>query len=291
MGCWNGTCGISGLSISYGTPTYVLPVTGQIDTASMTVEPSYIPFGFLIEGTYDDYGTIENIREDWKTDYLKESIQNIGTFAEDCTDPLDKFVLNALATKSIFSKLRPEVRDILQVLERGIARDRVHRIPIGFWMARKDVADFLISQPIYHYITGNEIDSQQEITQLYDLYSNIYLDQNIETENTENQNEDFKKNQFWKDMSFEVETNELFGSKFFFGNMGGFAHKRILRDFLDSTYNETTREKIVSSSNQLLRLVCNMRTLRKDFSPSPGAGSQEENHELYKKLYGYLSNI
>lgn len=60
MGCWNKTCGLSGLHILAGTPVYVfileqVPVYEQTYTTGMFT-PLLLPF----EAEYNDYGGIEN---------------------------------------------------------------------------------------------------------------------------------------------------------------------------------------------------------------------------------------
>lgn len=64
MGCWNATCNISNLPISYKDKVVMIPL---IKIREKTVfnccnpEDNFVPMGFPIRGTYDEYGAIENI--------------------------------------------------------------------------------------------------------------------------------------------------------------------------------------------------------------------------------------
>ena len=63
MGCWNETCNLSHLPIMCGERVRVLLIVGQNN-------PLFYPF----EGTYNDYGTVENIAEDVNTEHIFETI-------------------------------------------------------------------------------------------------------------------------------------------------------------------------------------------------------------------------
>lgn len=60
MGCWNGTCGLSGLPIIHGTEMYVFPIVESYRDSfcysSALYRPSLIPF----RAEYNDYGAGEN---------------------------------------------------------------------------------------------------------------------------------------------------------------------------------------------------------------------------------------
>jgi hypothetical protein len=60
MGCWNGTCGLSGLPITVGEEIYIFPIVENNNRsfcyASALYRPSVLPF----RAQYDDYGAGEN---------------------------------------------------------------------------------------------------------------------------------------------------------------------------------------------------------------------------------------
>ena len=62
MGCWNGTCGLTGLPIFYDDPVIAMLI--QREHAKMTPTPCYpwtlwSPATLLVRSTYNDYGGIE----------------------------------------------------------------------------------------------------------------------------------------------------------------------------------------------------------------------------------------
>jgi hypothetical protein len=74
MGCWNKTCGFSGLSIMVGDPVYVfvLKKSDYYDPCSSTSE--YTPFLAPFESFYNDYGSGENSRGVWLP-YIMEALK------------------------------------------------------------------------------------------------------------------------------------------------------------------------------------------------------------------------
>jgi hypothetical protein len=60
MGCWNGTCGLSGLPITHGTEMYVFPIVESYRDSfcysTALYRPSVLPF----RAEYNDYGAGEN---------------------------------------------------------------------------------------------------------------------------------------------------------------------------------------------------------------------------------------
>ena len=96
MGCFNVACGVSRLSINYGDKCVLIPLTvsyknkyNQIPLSPSIIgyDEMFVPFCFPIKGTYDDYGSIENIEKDENTkaieDYFGFSIED---FVELVTD-------------------------------------------------------------------------------------------------------------------------------------------------------------------------------------------------------------
>ena len=92
MGCWNGTCFLSNMSIMHGDPirlqlilsSNIGKVNDHFDPDEFTeetdpreinglcyVNDNYSPWGFAISGNYNDYGSIENIKDDASSRTLK----------------------------------------------------------------------------------------------------------------------------------------------------------------------------------------------------------------------------
>lgn len=90
MGCWNGTCVLSGLAIRPSEEAVAVPVIQR---------GAYGEFGtlFPIFGAYDDYGGIEDIKEDISTNLLLDTVnKKLGMTAPErkpaLTEEEDKLV-------------------------------------------------------------------------------------------------------------------------------------------------------------------------------------------------------
>ncbi len=68
MGCWNATCGLTGLPIREGDPVIALFIQdeafGRIEGSRRELTPSYVfqsftPASFIVRGEYDDYGSVD----------------------------------------------------------------------------------------------------------------------------------------------------------------------------------------------------------------------------------------
>jgi hypothetical protein len=77
MGCFNGLCAISRVPIKYGDEVYLIPLeyaTGDMQYTcygTAFYRPTWLP----IRGTYDDYGRIENIHNDFAARMLLSKLR------------------------------------------------------------------------------------------------------------------------------------------------------------------------------------------------------------------------
>ena len=65
MGCWNGSCFFSGLAINWEDPVVAFPMTSDMKSSIL----------FPVHGTYNDYGSIENVHENELTRRVLDIIQ------------------------------------------------------------------------------------------------------------------------------------------------------------------------------------------------------------------------
>jgi hypothetical protein len=75
MGCWNGTCAVTNLPIWAGDPIRLILTLQQSDKqgdgAGFCYSDDYwAPVALPVKGTYNDYGGIEDIKEDWNTQII-----------------------------------------------------------------------------------------------------------------------------------------------------------------------------------------------------------------------------
>ena len=110
MGCWNETCFVSHLPIHYTDKTvlFILTPTMDVNKEGPTCyhDDKYAPLYFPLEGEYDDYGGIQNIKEaayhegficKMKKYFTKEDDE----FIPYTWESLDKFI-GAIKSRNLF---------------------------------------------------------------------------------------------------------------------------------------------------------------------------------------------
>lgn len=103
MGSFNVSCGVSRISIGAGTPMVLIPLISAGKWADkmegafvVTGGPTRIniPFTLPIFGEYNDYGTLENIKEDCNTKAIEKYFGcSIGDFVDKICRPFDDITL------------------------------------------------------------------------------------------------------------------------------------------------------------------------------------------------------
>lgn len=136
MGCWNATCMISNLPILSGEEVKLIILHNPYNKKNLLAKSSGYcniydllkPAFFSIDGEYDEYGTIENIKEDFNFlsifNYLKNVYPSI--FIEE---------YNKVEEKKDWT-----MDDLISGIERGHLKD----INYSFVLIRKDIWDFII---------------------------------------------------------------------------------------------------------------------------------------------------
>lgn len=143
MGCFNVSCLISKLTIQIGDSCYLLPLIrnpinrrgrtiGVDSPCSMYLYPTdiYTPLCFPIKGTYDDYGSIENIEKNKNTEALEKYFGiPIETIVEVLTDNRGREPLDIYDSFSSYCKLFFEYPEVLK--EYGIS-NKDFLLKLGF---------------------------------------------------------------------------------------------------------------------------------------------------------------
>jgi len=117
---WNGTCGISQLPITSGTRVKTILMLQSefakgIGGAGTCYCSAYFrPWFFAVTAEYNDYGSIENIQEDWNTKYMLETFQKWLAEGEVKILDNDECEINSPNIKT-FKKLD----DVFDCVERG----------------------------------------------------------------------------------------------------------------------------------------------------------------------------
>lgn len=141
MGCWNGSCALSGLPIFHGEQTYVYllvhPLKEEVD-GHCNPTTYFYPLVYHFEGEYNDYGGIENetgLLIDILVDEVKQLLVELDTGENQYRDiavKRDGFNLEKL--------LEADHEGRLFVDANFIGKSSVHHITI-----RKDVLDHLFN--------------------------------------------------------------------------------------------------------------------------------------------------
>lgn len=103
MGCWNGSCQASGLSIRHGQRIVVIPLIRQ--------DREWKACWYPIRGEYNDYGSIENVDENFITDHITKQ------FLEEINKENGKISLGRRFDER-FDKKPTDIEDIVDILER-----------------------------------------------------------------------------------------------------------------------------------------------------------------------------
>lgn len=94
MGCWNGTCGLTGLSIDPGAPVRLYVLRGGWPVAPggyCYPTDGWVPVGPAVSGCYDDYGGIEDFHDTWWSEAMLAHLnpQIVGNDKDEVSPPLD----------------------------------------------------------------------------------------------------------------------------------------------------------------------------------------------------------
>ena len=108
MGCWNETCGLTQLSITEGTPVkYFILVAQEIKDPQATCYSTdwFSPITLPLTGNYNDYGSIEDIKEDLSFD-LNRAILDCNSLPLDAIESGDlKPYSHVMVIESIYNEM------------------------------------------------------------------------------------------------------------------------------------------------------------------------------------------
>ena len=271
MGCWNETCFISHLPIRYGDSvmafltaiggwelhrkegerkahgrdraSYVYPTDGE--------EPITLP----IRATYNDYGSIEGWDKNDVAVRMAESLFNRS---------LDDILTSVMDHMSKDYGLH-------------ISKRNVGKYPVGFLMARENVAEKLIAKYRPQYDEWNKKYRESKINLYEQFYSEERLEKLIEKSKSGTLTEAEKATLESKELIRSMVKVSMFGSPRDELKFSGVIFREELHKAWKKT-PESKREKLIKDFHELddkLKILSSaMHTLRRSWSPSSGTGSQ-----------------
>jgi hypothetical protein len=215
--------------------------------------PSFYP----INGEYNDYGTIENIRKDWSNDFL------------------DEFLKKNYPKISVEGKIvEVNVDNFIRGIERGSLilyrkDDVVVDDPYSFVMIRKDIWDGIVETQMYKKIYWN--DRRVSISDEYRIDAITYLERNVE-----------------KVLNVPKELDDLgIMLKYSLGDMfySYETHLNVKCGYPTFLFhNILTNENLKRDYIELIIIQNFLDSTRKGWMIQPGKGAQNSDVELYLEL-------
>lgn len=273
MGCYNGTCGISNLPIHAGNPIYLLLMISNGDWTQSIAGQAYYPddlykpIGFPIEGEYDDYGGIENVKQNQLNEhFFRDQFKyfrrnNDGEYEPYCWESFELF-LSDLTEDDLFV----EVMDWdFSNASRDVAPVKVPKMAIiSYMMVHKSLYDRLIES------VGNRIpyDKTEPVATLYKKQVEKQL-QKYEREN------ELAKLCGYENVLFTFTTtySSLFDKSY---------------DYFADVYIQTKDEAILNSLRDFILWKFAMSYMRKGYHCYTGLGSQCSDYELHKIVAEFI---
>ncbi len=306
MGCWNGTCFLSNLSIRAGDRIklqLLMSTSGEqssdyinLDEYEQGHDPrdingltypcdNYFPFAPIITGEYNDYGSIENVKTDgnlsFLQNYVNELVKNKKIVSLQSVEKwLNRNRESKNPKKGLDATIPVKVDDIdefIDMVERGSILVKGNRswMRLRFVMMHEDIyLDAIKSMSKWKDWQGkNIVNSQKEKQkQIINFYINGVMPPS-------------------EDKEFNVTTEDVGGSailrilarEILWGDFrysdNRLMYKSYLIDFCESTKDADVIADAVSKAFDSLNMNNYLLALRKPWALTGGAGSQDDNEK------------
>lgn len=175
MGCWNGTCGISNLPITAGDKVkFVFLIhNGYPGTSIGSNSPighSYAtdiwkPISLPFAGRYNDYGSVESIKEDFSTDFFLGKVNELYQKGE-LTIESDKYTKAPATIESL--------EEFCRCVERGRVSVPNTYQPDETYPARRQIGLVMVHERIWDAMLSTE--NLQSYLHDYDQYTEAALE-------------------------------------------------------------------------------------------------------------------
>ena len=271
MGCWNGTCMVSNLPIISGDKIKLIILSGYPNQKLSGAGYVYItgktePYCLPISGRYNDYGMIEDCVEDFNYQLIEKYFQELYS------DGLPKDGAEILKSHSRTKPNKiPTLKDILLLIERDYeikVKNFGMDVNLSYVMIREDVWNVLVNQVggINNLIWGDD----GKYVKVRDYYENSYT----------------------KFISHEKILNkpifDFFGLRLF----EKLKIVNIYGSFINDNINDDIKlDELRSLFVEFMIVHLALCELRKGWIIQPGAGSQNGDFGIYKKVYKELVKI
>ena len=278
MGCWNGSCMISGLSINVFDRVVAIPM--------ILSDGKWLPVSLPFRGKYNDYGSLEDIDENihtkdffnWFVKNAKKSLNYEDMWKTSCSDkpvelsPGSSIWLKHQYKYSVDDDNKPieNIEEVLSILEReGCRNDVCHLHHVEY----SPFSICLVLEDVYNYVV--------ETTELSDWVLKEYNELN-----------DFLDKFTQPDYKIDEKTNftEIFKAS------DNLSHLCSGERYYNLTYN--INDLITDTKKEYLKIIVDhlkfrlgADQLRKPYSLPASAGSQDQNYDAIVNLNNFVNGL
>lgn len=315
MGCWNGTCGISQLSITAGKKVKAVVIVNDFslpEASGFCYNSDYAsPYSFVFEGDYNDYGSVENIKDTKSTRLFKEF------FAEGLKNNSIEVKPDSYYDKEMFGDEEKNYSELsFENIVKIMERDRVS-VKIKNYVTNEDVwtnmGIFMVHNDVYESVRDSLFNSTYYDTK--DIKEDIIAqDCLFAVEDMFEKNEEHTEDELlelFKNEQDKEEKNRLMKmivNLNSFGDNGWDMRIRKSSDYsnqvrilkggegsdstafnsyhrmLTNNYNPSEKQEIIDMLSEMIILINIMVSLRKPWASQPGKGSQSFDQTAYLGL-------
>lgn len=278
MGCWNGSCMISGLSITPFDRVVAIPM--------VLCHGKWKPVSLPFRGTYNDYGSLKDIDENVHTkNFFKWFVKNAKkstNYDEMWESDNRRKIVEQSPGSSIWLKHQykysvdndkepiKNIEDVLDILEREGCRNDVCSLhfvdysPFSICLVLEEVYDYVVSTT---ELSDWVLESYNELNEFLDKFTN-------------------------PDYKLDAETNftEIFKAS------DNLSHLCSGEGYYSITYN--INDLIQDTSKEYLKIIVDhfkfrvgADYLRKAYSLPASAGSQQENYDAILNLNNFVNGL
>lgn len=284
MGCWNGSCNLTNVSISHndevvGIIVKLNMVSGNACYINTHSAPEYLP----VVGKYNDYGAMEDIKKDFNTKFICKEINTLLK-NENIEKRFDDYYYKGEDL---------DIEGVITLVERGLHLDG---IDYGLSMVIKDVYDEMtdvMNEDMLEYIslkigTNSPRAIMTSISELSKEYGYDSLDPGVfadmEGEDLIRRNEYVARmkeimDSVGDDSNDEVARKNQIG--WVIDRSGSFTNGM-------ENYTRFLNDSLTKDDRDLVGRFCSYAFLlsktRKTWCNTSGMGSQDDNHETISKL-------
>lgn len=320
MGCWNGTCGVTQLSLPHGERIAYFLIANVNDHEGNDqgfcyVDDIWCPIALPIYGKYNDYGSIEDIEEGESAVHLIQLLHDYGVKVDpksEYSPGFDPAVLETKGTLNGFETVETAIhagilcirdqcgfehaqelakiaettphQEVIETSERLSRRPSTFRV--GLMMVNREIYEGL-STSYLHWMTEKPVELSTVMEQARSTYEGL------------------------KDYLREsAGIFDRYGSLVLDLAWGHSASRNMFIEFFRQypiycrQYIDIYAEKLIEHAKNgdplpsMVTEICrfqvfraNMSALRKGWAPQAGAGSQHDNHLEHERLLQLTSTI